>query len=80
MVIKAYVDIQNLAELLNVRPDLVDAPDALPLTLSSTSGVAIEFQNVSFHYPSQHYSSGLKGVSFKVEPNTTTALVGSTGT
>jgi len=42
-------------------------------------GVLVQFKDVSFHYPSQPVERGLRGVSFVVQPGTTTAVVGPTG-
>lgn len=44
-----------------------------------TSGLAVRFDDVSFHYPEQRPEAGLKHVGFEIRPGTTTALVGSTG-
>ena len=41
--------------------------------------IAVEFNNVIFHYPSQSSNQGLKGVSFTMKRGTTTAIVGPTG-
>ena len=38
--------------------------------------IAVEFDNVIFHYPSQSSNQGLKGVSFTMKRGTTTAIVG----
>jgi ATP-binding cassette subfamily B (MDR/TAP) protein 1 len=46
--------------------------------LSQITG-AIEFRDVSFAYPSRPHISVLKGVSFDVPANKTTALVGASG-
>jgi len=80
-VVTALVDLRNLSELLAEEPDLKDAPDALiaPKSNVTEPEVAVEFDNVVFHYPTQTESSGLKGVSFKMMRGTTTAIVGSTG-
>jgi len=90
-VVMAIIDLTNLSELLAEDPDVTDAPDALPLPLvNTTSGeptndddddddVAVEFDNVVFHYPTQPATKGLKGVSFKMKRGTTTAIVGPTG-
>jgi ABC-type multidrug transport system fused ATPase/permease subunit len=75
------VDLRNLSELLAEEPDLNDAADAivLPLENATDPDVAVEFDNVSFKYPSQADGAGLTGVSFKMMRGTTTAIVGSTG-
>lgn len=78
-VVQAFVDMGNLSEMLTVAPDVRDVNNAPPLRLNRPKmGAKIEFQNVKFSYPSQP-SKGLKGVSFTVEPGTTTAIVGPTG-
>lgn len=79
MIIKAYVDMVKLSDLLVVKPDVTDLPGATELPLSAHTGVSIAFDSVSFHYPTQAASTGLRNVSFVVAPNTTTALVGTTG-
>ena len=80
-IVMAIVDLTNLSELLAEESDVQDAKDALdlPERNESDSTVAVEFDNVKFHYPSQPEESGLKGVSFKMRKGTTTAIVGSTG-
>ena len=80
-IVMAIIDLTNLSELLAQNPDVTDAPDAIPLpeTNESSPDVAVEFDNVFFHYPSQNSSQGLKGVSFKMKRGTTTAIVGPTG-
>lgn len=80
-VVMAIIDLTNLSELLAEDPDIVDAPDAIPLPLDNKDDpdIAVEFDNVYFHYPTQPSSKGLKGLSFKMKRGTTTAIVGSTG-
>lgn len=80
-IVMAMVDLRNLSELLAEEPDLQDAPDAtiLPDKNASDPDVAVEFDNVSFRYPSQADGQGLAGVSFKMMRGTTTAIVGQTG-
>ena len=80
-IVMAMVDLRNLSELLAEEPDLQDAPDAtiLPEKNASDPDVAVEFDNVSFRYPSQGDGQGLSGVSFKMMRGTTTAIVGQTG-
>ena len=41
-------------------------------------GATVEFQHVTFSYPTQR-SRGLRGLTFLVPPGTTTAVVGPTG-
>lgn len=75
------MDIQKLSELLNVDPDIVDLPNATILQQlpENSMSPAIEFHKVCFSYPSQNSTVGLSDLSFKIMPNTTTALVGKTG-
>lgn len=61
-------------EMMSLRPDIVDAPDALPAP--SFRG-AIEFRHVSFAYTPEHQV--LRDLSFTVRPGETVAFVGETG-
>jgi ABC-type transport system involved in Fe-S cluster assembly fused permease/ATPase subunit len=80
-IVMALVDLRNLSELLAEEPDLKDAPDAIELPKMNTDDPdsAIEFDNVTFRYPTQIEGQGLTGVSFKMKRGTTTAIVGTTG-
>jgi ABC-type transport system involved in Fe-S cluster assembly fused permease/ATPase subunit len=80
-IVMAMVDLTNLSEILAENPDVTDAPDAVLLSKTNAEdpGVAVEFDNVFFHYPSQSEASGLKGVSFKMKKGTINAVVGPTG-
>ena len=80
-IVMAIVDLTNLSQLLAQDPDVEDTPDAiiLPQTNEEDEDIAVEFDNVFFHYPTQPASKGLKGVSFKMRRGTTTAIVGPTG-
>lgn len=80
-IVMAVIDLTNLSELLAESPDVTDAPDAieLPSTNAADPDVAVEFDNVYFHYPTQPERKGLKGISFRMKRGTTTAIVGSTG-
>jgi ABC-type multidrug transport system fused ATPase/permease subunit len=77
----AVINLSNLSELLAESPDVTDAPDAmqLPTTNANDKDIAVKFDNVFFHYPTQPSNKGLKGVSFKTKRGTTTAIVGPTG-
>jgi ATP-binding cassette subfamily B protein len=80
-IVTSGIDLQNLSELLAQKPDIRDIPNAVELPLHNMSDpeVAVEFDNVSFHYPTQPSLSGLNGLSFKLKRGTSTAIVGSTG-
>jgi ABC-type transport system involved in Fe-S cluster assembly fused permease/ATPase subunit len=80
-IVMAAIDLANLSELLAESPDVVDAPDAIemPRTNAVDPDIAVEFDNVSFHYPTQNDTKGLEGLSFKMKRGTTTAIVGPTG-
>jgi len=80
-IVMAMIDLANLSELLAESPDVSDAPDAAPLPKinDDEADIAVEFDNVVFHYPTQTDTMGLKGLSFKLRRGTTTAVVGSTG-
>jgi ATP-binding cassette subfamily B protein len=64
-----------------VAPDIKDKPGAEPLVIhdADASGAELEFRDVDFHYAAQAADRGLRNVSFKVKPGTTTAVVGHTG-
>jgi len=80
-IVMAIVDLTNLSQLLEQNPDIQDTPDAMimPQTNDEDEDIAVEFDNVHFHYPTQPASKGLKGVSFRMKRGTTTAIVGPTG-
>jgi len=65
---------ERIFNLLEVPPDLQDAPDAQPMPPINGR---VEFQNVYAGY--QKERSVLKGVSFSAEPGQTIAIVGPTG-
>lgn len=77
-VVMAFIDLANLSQLLAESPDVQDLPSAvdLPTANDADPDVAVEFDKVSFNYPSQLQKKGLKGVSFKMKRGTTTAIVG----
>lgn len=77
-IVQSFVDMENLVELLEVEPDVKDSPFAQDLVVDATHS-AVAFANVSFTYPSQPDANGLKGVSFRIPPGETFAIVGSTG-
>lgn len=71
---KNFVDMENMFDLLTVRPEIVDVPGAPSLVIREGS---VEFRNVNFSYnPDREI---LKNVSFYVPPGKTLALVGPSG-
>ena len=84
-VVMAVIDVATLSELLAASPDVTDArlalalPRSPPLARDGEDDIAVEFDNVYFHYPTQNKDKGLKGLSFKMKRGTTTAIVGKTG-
>jgi ATP-binding cassette subfamily B protein len=74
--------LEKIFQLLDVRPDLEDRPDALALPRIEGE---IRFEDISFAYARRRGSEdgeqvlALDGVSLQVEPGETVALVGATG-
>lgn len=69
--------LDKIFELLDVEPDLVDAPDATPLPPVRGE---IRFEDVVFRYRTQEGTKlALDGVSLTIPPGQTVALVGATG-
>ncbi len=71
---QAVTDIELMFSILAREPEIKDAPDASPLTV--TSGT-IRFENVRFAYEPER--GILKGVSFDVPAGKTVAVVGPSG-
>ena len=70
----SLIDMDEMFGLLGVEPEVVDAPDALPLP---AGGGEVVFDNVSFAYDPRRVV--LSGVSFRVPPGQTVAIVGPSG-
>ncbi len=71
---KAFTSCERLYNLLDIKPDFVDAPDAIEMT---TFKGDIEFRNVWFCYKEDEWI--LKDVSFHILPKQVVAFVGATG-
>lgn len=72
---QASASADRIFEILDAKSDIVDKPNAIPLT--ELQG-AVEFENVTFRY----FGSGepiLSNVSFAAKPGQTIALLGATG-
>jgi len=74
-VARAGASAQRLFEVLDARNDVVEKPDAVQLPPLSGR---IVFDHVSFRYPGDDHDT-LSDVSFALEPDTTVAIVGATG-
>ncbi|NLS19200.1 ABC transporter ATP-binding protein/permease [Rhizobium sp. P40RR-XXII] len=71
---QGLTDIEEMFDLLEVRPEVVDAPGAKELVIGSG---AISFKDVQFAYdPARPI---LKGISFEVPAGKTVAVVGPSG-
>ncbi len=68
---------ERIAELLAIAPDI--RSPAHPVPLPEPPLGEIEFKNVRFAYPTRPEASTLAGVSFRVAPGETVALVGPSG-
>ncbi len=66
----------RLAELMSAEPDI--APPANPVTMPTPRG-QLEFQSVSFRYPTRPEVLALENFSLKVDPGETVAVVGPSG-
>ena len=71
---RAMTASERLFNLLDVKPEVLDAPDAIDI--DHVEG-RIEFKNVWFAYEGENWI--LKDVSFTIEPGQTCAFVGATG-
>jgi ABC-type multidrug transport system fused ATPase/permease subunit len=66
--------LDKIFELLDEEPDIADRPDAIELPRVRGE---IEFDDVTFSYDGEH--PALSGLSLRVPPGQTVALVGATG-
>lgn len=73
---RAAVSAGRINEVLEMEPEVEDAPDAKAV-IGPEPGV-VEFRNVSFQYPGAEQPA-LHDISFRAEPGKTTAVIGGTG-
>ena len=70
----SLADMEAMFDLINAKAEIEDKPGAPDLNLK---GAEVAFDNVAFGYDADRPI--LKGVSFKVPPGSTVAIVGSSG-
>ena len=75
MTSRGKASLNRIGELLDAKPDVVDAPGAVPL--QDIKG-EIEFRDLSFRYPDGEYDA-LQNVSFHIKAGENVGLVGKTG-
>jgi ATP-binding cassette subfamily B protein len=68
---------ERLMELLHVKPAI--APPLHPKMLPSPARGAVNFEHVTFHYPTRPDSAALQDFSLTVKPGEAVALVGPSG-
>ena len=71
---RAMVSGTRIFELLDVKPEIIDAPDAVPIPVIKGE---IKFENVSFRYNPE--VAVLNGINMVINPGETVAIVGHTG-
>jgi ATP-binding cassette subfamily B multidrug efflux pump len=74
MVQSALAGAERLFEMMNMKPEVVEKTDALPL--NDIRG-AVEFNNVDFAY--EEGKTVLENISFQTQPGQVVAIVGPTG-
>jgi ATP-binding cassette, subfamily B, multidrug efflux pump len=74
MVQSALAGAERLFEMMDMKPEVVDKPDALPL--NDISG-AVVFDNVGFAYEEE--KTVIEDISFQTQPGQVIAIVGPTG-
>ncbi|MCO5071920.1 MAG: ABC transporter ATP-binding protein/permease [Rhizobiaceae bacterium] len=71
---QGLTDIENMFDLLDVKQEVLDKPDAKPVAVEAGR---VEFRNVEFSYDPTRLI--LRGVSFDVPAGKTVAIVGPSG-
>ncbi|HEX5304977.1 MAG TPA: ATP-binding cassette domain-containing protein, partial [Dyella sp.] len=76
-VLRAAGAMERIGELLAERPEIT-AP-AHPVALPRPTRGALQFSDVTFHYPTRANTAALEGFTLTVNPGETVALVGPSG-
>jgi ATP-binding cassette, subfamily B, multidrug efflux pump len=74
---RGEVSIDRIEAILSVRPEIQDAPNAIPLSTGQIRG-EIEARHLTYTYPNANQAA-LQNVSFKVTAGETVAIVGPIG-
>jgi len=74
---QSFIDMEAMTSLLEQKPEVADAPDAVDLALTDPHGAEVVFDHVSFRHSAR--VEGLRDVSFRAAPGATVALVGPSG-
>lgn len=77
VVAAATASAERINEVLEVIPEVQDAPETL--SLPEGRGQQIRFEGVNFHFNGTNNGSVLRGVDFVAEPGQTVAILGATG-
>jgi len=77
-VTSSFAMFDRIFEYLDLKQDVVDAPDAVSLEPSSVRG-AVAMEDVSFRYEASQESPTLNHITFSAEPGQLIALVGPSG-
>ncbi len=77
-VLRAAGAMERLSELLAAQSPIQDPPRALTLP-PARAGATLVLEDVHFHYPSRPDRPALQGLSLRLAPGETVALVGASG-
>ncbi|HEY4373210.1 MAG TPA: ABC transporter transmembrane domain-containing protein, partial [Burkholderiales bacterium] len=77
-ILRAAGATERLLELYTAQPHIGEPPNPVALP-PSAGGVRLEFDHVTFSYPSRPQTHALDGIHFSVAPGETVAIVGPSG-